>query len=78
MSPKTRADTLAARETVYVNCGHPMRCKSTKLDMSTRTGWTIGAGLDYALTGHVIVGAEYLYADYGAPKITTMTLSTRM
>ncbi|MER8530034.1 hypothetical protein [Mesorhizobium sp. M1272] len=29
---KALADTLAARETVYVNCGHPMCCKSTKLD----------------------------------------------
>ncbi|MER9296551.1 hypothetical protein NKI38_08645 [Mesorhizobium sp. M0621] len=30
---KTLADTLAARETVYVNCGHAMCCKSTKLDI---------------------------------------------
>lgn len=27
---KTLADTLAARETVYVNCGHAMCGKSTK------------------------------------------------
>ena len=33
MSQKTLADTLAARETIYVNCGHPMCCKSTKLDV---------------------------------------------
>jgi hypothetical protein len=33
MPRKTLADTLAARETVYVNCGHPMCCKSTKLDI---------------------------------------------
>ncbi|SDA97751.1 hypothetical protein [Mesorhizobium qingshengii] len=32
MPLKTLADTLAARETMYVNCGHPMCCKSTKLD----------------------------------------------
>ncbi|WP_287290213.1 hypothetical protein [Mesorhizobium sp.] len=25
--------TLAARESIYVNCGHPMCCKSTKLDI---------------------------------------------
>ena len=30
---KTLADTLAARETMYVNCEHPMCCKSTKLDI---------------------------------------------
>ena len=33
MPRKTLADTLAARETIYVNCGHPMCCKSTKLDI---------------------------------------------
>jgi hypothetical protein len=33
MPQKTLADTLAARETMYVNCGHPMCCKSTKLDI---------------------------------------------
>ena len=31
--PHTLADTLAARESIYVNCGHPMCCKSTKLDI---------------------------------------------
>ncbi|TGQ80117.1 hypothetical protein EN850_12525 [Mesorhizobium sp. M8A.F.Ca.ET.207.01.1.1] len=30
---KTLADTLAARETVYVNCGHATCGKSTKLDI---------------------------------------------
>lgn len=33
MPQKTLADTLAARETLYVNCGHPKCCKSTKLDI---------------------------------------------
>ncbi|RWN94737.1 hypothetical protein [Mesorhizobium sp.] len=33
MPQKTLADTLAARETIYVNCAHPMCCKSTKLDI---------------------------------------------
>lgn len=35
---KTLADTLAARETVYVNCGHAMCCKSTRLDISALIG----------------------------------------
>ena len=30
---KTLADTLAARERMYVNCGHPACCKMTKLDI---------------------------------------------
>lgn len=28
-------------------------------------GWTIGAGLDFALTQHLIARAEYRYADFG-------------
>ncbi|QKC83619.1 hypothetical protein [Mesorhizobium sp. NZP2077] len=35
MPQKTLAETLAARETVYVHCGHPACCKSTKLDVQT-------------------------------------------
>ncbi|MER9328527.1 hypothetical protein [Mesorhizobium sp. M0488] len=34
MPQKTLAHTLAARETVYVNCRHPMCCKSTRLDIA--------------------------------------------
>ncbi|MDX8437804.1 hypothetical protein RFN25_30865 [Mesorhizobium abyssinicae] len=34
MLHKTLADTLAAPETVYVNCAHPMCGKSTKLDIA--------------------------------------------
>ncbi|MER9169867.1 hypothetical protein NKI12_21285 [Mesorhizobium australicum] len=33
MPQKTLAETLAARETLHVNCSHPMCCKSTKLDV---------------------------------------------
>jgi outer membrane immunogenic protein len=31
----------------------------------TRAGWTIGAGIAYAVTSNVSVRAEYLYANYG-------------
>jgi len=30
-----------------------------------RTGWTVGAGLEYALTENVTVRGEYRYTDYG-------------
>ncbi|MBA1144767.1 hypothetical protein [Mesorhizobium neociceri] len=33
MPQKTLADTLADRESIYVNCGHPICAKSTKLDI---------------------------------------------
>ncbi|MER9590920.1 hypothetical protein NKI94_19205 [Mesorhizobium australicum] len=34
MPQKTLAETLAARETLHVNCSHPMCCKSTRLDIA--------------------------------------------
>jgi len=33
--PHTLGDTLAAHGSMYVNCGHPVCCKSTKLDVQT-------------------------------------------
>jgi outer membrane immunogenic protein len=38
---------------------------------STRVGWTIGAGVEYALTNNITIGAEYLYVDLGNNSITT-------
>lgn len=32
---------------------------------SSRTGWTVGGGVDYALTDNIILGADYRYTDYG-------------
>ncbi|EJF90786.1 outer membrane autotransporter barrel domain-containing protein [Bartonella tamiae Th307] len=34
-------------------------------DRDTFTGWTIGADVDYAMTDHVILHAEYRYSDFG-------------
>ena len=34
-------------------------------DSDTLTGWTIGAGFDYAMTDHIILRAEYRYTDFG-------------
>lgn len=35
----------------------------------TRTGWTIGAGIEYKLTDHVSFGTEYAYVDLGNKSI---------
>lgn len=35
-----------------------------------KVGWTAGAGLQYALTDHVVLGAEYLYVDLGSTAAT--------
>jgi outer membrane immunogenic protein len=37
---------------------------------STRVGWTVGAGVEYAFTNNWEIGAEYLYADLGSNHIT--------
>lgn len=34
-------------------------------DSDTLTGWTVGAGLDYAMGDNIILRAEYRYSDYG-------------
>ena len=33
---------------------------------SSRVGWTIGGGVEYAFTNNWIIGAEYLYYDLGS------------
>lgn len=37
----------------------------TYSDKETVTGWTLGAGVDYAVTDNVIVRFEYRYTDFG-------------
>lgn len=37
----------------------------------TRTGWTLGAGVAYAVTDNWIVKAEYRYADFGSKTYAT-------
>jgi outer membrane immunogenic protein len=32
---------------------------------SSRTGWNVGAGVNFAFTDHLILGAEYRYTDFG-------------
>jgi outer membrane immunogenic protein len=38
--------------------------ESAKLS-ETKTGWTVGGGVDYALSRNWTIGAEYLFADFG-------------
>jgi outer membrane immunogenic protein len=38
---------------------------------STRVGWTIGGGVEYAITNNITIKGEYLYADLGSSSFTT-------
>jgi opacity protein-like surface antigen len=40
----------------------------------TRVGWTVGAGIDYAVTPHWVVSGEYLHVDLGS--LSTSGLAT--
>lgn len=40
---------------------------------STKTGWAVGAGLDYGLTRNWTIGVEYLYIDLGRVSYTDVT-----
>ena len=42
---------------VYFNSGN---------NDQSRTGWVLGAGVEYAITNNIILGAEYLYFDLGS------------
>jgi outer membrane immunogenic protein len=37
---------------------------------TTKTGWTVGGGLEYALTRNWTTKVEYLYADFGSTSIS--------
>jgi outer membrane immunogenic protein len=39
---------------------------------STRVGWTIGGGVEYAVTNNITIKGEYLYADLGSTDFTTV------
>jgi outer membrane immunogenic protein len=38
---------------------------------STRVGWTIGGGVEYAITNNITIKGEYLYADLGSSKFSS-------
>jgi outer membrane immunogenic protein len=39
---------------------------------STRVGWSIGAGVEYAITDNITVRGEYLYYDLGSSRVVTI------
>lgn len=45
----------------------------SETERQTHTGWTIGAGAEYAATDNVILRAEYLYTDLGMRNYVSTT-----
>jgi outer membrane immunogenic protein len=39
---------------------------------STRVGWTIGGGVEYAVTNNITIKGEYLYADLGSTSFSSV------
>ena len=45
---------------------------------SPRVGWTIGGGVEYAITNNITIKGEYLYADLGSTKFTRPRTALRL
>ena len=43
----------------------------TVQESSTRTGWTLGTGVEYVLTTHLTLKGEYLFVDLGDATVAT-------
>jgi outer membrane immunogenic protein len=54
--------------------GSTVNAGATFPDSSTRTGWIAGGGVEYAFWNNLIIGAEYLHADYGSRNMTYDTV----
>ena len=44
--------------------------------VKTRVGWTIGAGVEYAITNNITIKGEYLYYNLGSSNNTISPLSS--
>jgi len=77
-SIRGRLGYAADRALLYVTGGAAFVSNETSIPTtgitigsdSTRTGWTVGAGLDYAITNNWFTGIEYRYSQYEAKTFT--------
>ncbi len=58
----TGGAAFASIENDY-SIGFPFFLSET--DSKTRAGWTVGGGIEYAITNNWSIGAEYRYSDFG-------------
>lgn len=60
----------------FGNLSHTYTNQLTGIDETTssmRTGWTAGAGVEYAVTQNMLLRAEYRYTDYGMSRYDSVT-----
>jgi len=50
---------------------------ASSLNSKIFTGWTIGTGVDYALTDHVLLRVEYRYNDFGSRTVSDTKISAK-
>lgn len=53
---------------ICINGGLAVACNPTGSD--TRSGWTVGAGIEWAFTGNWTAGLEYAHYDFGHASVT--------
>ncbi|MCX5576841.1 outer membrane protein [Kaistia terrae] len=63
-----------AESEVYIASNIPNASNVSSSDSQVFTGWTIGAGLEYAVTNNITAKVEYLYADLGSNDFTANVL----
>ena len=62
-----------AKSDVYLSSNIPNGPNISSGDSQIFTGWTVGAGLEYAVTSNITAKFEYLYADLGSKDFTIDT-----
>lgn len=74
-SVRLRAGILATDQTLFYLTGGPSWMRGELIDVNTNTGfkethfgWTIGGGIEHALTENIHIRGEYLFAKYGNKK----------
>jgi outer membrane immunogenic protein len=54
----------------HLSVGPTLAFDADGSDSTTKVGWAAGGGLDYGITSHWTIGAEYLYVDLGDTSYT--------